>query len=562
MEKVVDSDSFFNGEPLIISNLRAHGGDSFLSQFTHYFVRKIDKIVLLPVVNYLRPITPATNPSYIIIISISPSTRNIEVDNYLLKAIANKAGSTLSSQIERKLNNITKFISSLARNAEATRSMKSFLGTLMRELVPRHFYFQQSVLLWWSNSSQRYEVEFSSLGSSAAETIPRHELDSLSAFCLNSISETNVLFWPYHNPALASRLVQSKSFICAPIKNRATEDRPYGFLILIDKISPFAKNVNPRSSIVDYFDWEDEYVMRHTESMISMVIELMHSEERRKALADQIAHEMVMPANYIVGTTEELLYGIANDDPLDRPRERKHLSNILTFAQLQMALCNGIMMGLQDEAVPPCKKYEQPRFVDLNQLAKKVAILTFPFCQRQKVKNDNITVGRGLPRLYIDQTAFTQVFLNLLTNSIKYKGSLLYEQFQVKISCDSAAWHEMPDVVRMKFYGGWRSFSTLDKVRSMNRGYSITIEDWGVGVKYGYEWQIFQRHFRVPGIEKIEVRGAGLGLAIVRRIVADHFGAIWLDKRRDPTTIAIYLPAKLETPAYTLDPRWLGERET
>lgn len=97
--------------------------------------------------------------------------------------------------------------------------------------------------------------------------------------------------------------------------------------------------------------------------------------------------------------------------------------------------------------------------------------------------------------IYVDEMHFTNVIFNLLDNAVKYKkpeGELL---LQVR------TWNE-----NGKLY--------------------ISIQDNGIGIKKENVKKIFDKFYRVHTGNRHDVKGFGLGLAYVKKIIQDHKGSI------------------------------------
>jgi len=89
--------------------------------------------------------------------------------------------------------------------------------------------------------------------------------------------------------------------------------------------------------------------------------------------------------------------------------------------------------------------------------------------------------------------------LNLIENAVKYSGD------DVKVSVRTA---------------------TVDK------GYAaVRVRDEGAGIPRAELKQIFKRFHRIPGPAAARVKGAGLGLYIVRSVAKRHGGRVWAESK-------------------------------
>jgi PAS domain S-box-containing protein len=124
-----------------------------------------------------------------------------------------------------------------------------------------------------------------------------------------------------------------------------------------------------------------------------------------------------------------------------------------------------------------------------------------------------VEVG-DLPTVHADQVQMIQLFQNLIGNALKY--------------------HRNGEVPNVKIYA---------RVADENRGHEICVEDNGIGFEEKYLDRIFLPFQRLHG-RSSEYEGVGMGLAICKKIVERHGGAITaMSEVGKGSTFIVTLPA-------------------
>jgi len=108
----------------------------------------------------------------------------------------------------------------------------------------------------------------------------------------------------------------------------------------------------------------------------------------------------------------------------------------------------------------------------------------------------NLTIQDHLPEIIFDREAIQQVVYNLIDNAYKYSGDSKVIDIQL--------------------------FSADDNV-------IVCVTDYGIGIKKQDREKIFSRFYRAGEELSQNVKGSGIGLAIVKQIVDAHHGEITVE---------------------------------
>ena len=210
--------------------------------------------------------------------------------------------------------------------------------------------------------------------------------------------------------------------------------------------------------------------------------------EIKNDFINNMTHEFKTPISTI-----SLAAQMLNDPAVGKsPAMFQHISGVINdeTKRLRFQVEKVLQMSMFERQRATLKMKE----VDANELIYNVTN-TF----RLKVENSHGTLDVALdaddPFVYVDEMHFTNVIFNLLDNAMKYKKP------EVNIHLQVRTWNE----------GG--------KLH-------ISIEDNGIGIKKENLKKIFEKFYRVHTGNLHDVKGFGLGLAYVKKIITDHKGTI------------------------------------
>jgi PAS domain S-box-containing protein len=203
-----------------------------------------------------------------------------------------------------------------------------------------------------------------------------------------------------------------------------------------------------------------------------------------------MSHELRTPLNSVIGFTELLLR--QKPGPLNNKQER-FLKNIDEAARHLLQLINDILDLSRIEA----GRFElNCEHIDVAELLGEVLSVIKPLAGLKQLELA-IDVPSGIV-MYADRIRLKQILYNLLSNAVKFTP----ERGRV--------WVE----------------SVVEE-----SGIRLVVGDTGIGIPPEEQQAVFDEFHQV-GVTTRGVReGAGLGLAITRRLVELHRGRIWLESQ-------------------------------
>lgn len=354
--------------------------------------------------------------------------------------------------------------------------------------------------------------------------------------CLKDVNhiEDPELFEKYKHKYIETTRHEGQSFMGIPIMSPSRKDELVGVIRFTNKLGPLSND------FIDYFNDHDRDLVEHACNLIALYMEYEQSERARAAFARQIAHEVAGPATSIRAHAEGLKNHHSGKIFFPDYKYKDYLTSIYDQADLQIAFTESIIYHWGGKN--PCSsRYEVAKkdFADIIEGSKKMVI---PFAREQKLTFDNIKIKGVFPELFVDDNAFKQAFFNLFTNAIKYRQRDP-EKFSVEVTGFGAGRHEIQDPLWPE--GQRRAKSWLIKVR-----------DNGIGINQEDVERIFLLGYRAKGHEESQIRGLGMGLAVVLGIISDFGGHILVDRLKNPTSFSIFLPDSLVSDAYTKTVSW------
>ena len=227
--------------------------------------------------------------------------------------------------------------------------------------------------------------------------------------------------------------------------------------------------------------------------------------EIKNDFVNNMTHELKTPIASISLATQML-----NDDSVTKSEKmRKHLVGVITdeTKRLRFLVEKVLQMSMFDRKKSSFKQ----KHLDLNEMVESIAN-SFSLRVEHTGGKINVDIGAVDSDIYVDEVNFQNVRFNLMDNAVKYRKT-----------------DEPVDIYR--------------KTWNDDKWLYLSVHDTGKGIKKDDLRKIFEKFYRRVTGNVHDVKGFGLGLAYVKKVVDLHDGEIKVDSEYGKgSTFTIKLP--------------------
>ncbi|MCM1235003.1 MAG: response regulator, partial [Ruminococcus flavefaciens] len=278
-------------------------------------------------------------------------------------------------------------------------------------------------------------------------------------------------------------------------------------------------------AFVFYIKRARAYARQQEQMQISLQKALDAADSANKAKTNflsSMSHDIRTPMNAIVGMTD-----IAKKHTDDKEKLDDCLDKITLSSQHLLTLINDV---LDISKIESGKFALNPIHFSLRKTMDNLVNIVRPMIKSKEQEFDVRIHNVNYEMLYGDELRISQVFINILSNAVKYTpkgGKIILDLYEERIDTQT---------IRITYI----------------------VKDNGIGMSHEYMEHMYDTFTRADDSRTNKVQGTGLGLAIVRQMVTLMNGTIDCESESDKGTT---FTVKLELPigedasrAYTLPP--------
>jgi len=416
----------------------------------------------------------------------------------------------VQEELDRKITGLYT-LHELGKEANSTFNIDNLFSLINQPFVLKLGFSKLLAML--KNESSGMLVTKSSTGYSNAE-IKTIETE------LNK-SKFSTLLFKKEKPMLTSRetedmcqeynlldILNTDSFITVPI---VAKNEPCGFIllgsassygkvnegdaeflsILASQIGTAIENIKLYTELFGSHKELERRVSERTQELERLNEELKRLNKMKSDFISAVSHELRTPLTSIKGYASILMTGKLGDV---LPAQKERLEKIDKHSNNLVHLINNL---LDIARIESGKVQMDMKDVPIKEMLDSIVDIIAP---QVKEKNISLKINSRVKfdRVKVDQSQIERVFLNLLSNAVKFT----------------------PEKGRV----------TID-VQEKDDHVQFSIEDTGIGIPSQDTPKVFQEFFRADNALDQKIKGSGLGLSLVKKIVEAHKGKVWFESK-------------------------------
>ncbi|MDP2921391.1 MAG: GAF domain-containing sensor histidine kinase [Candidatus Omnitrophota bacterium] len=303
-------------------------------------------------------------------------------------------------------------------------------------------------------------------------------------------------------------MLKMESFVTAPVIVR---EEPVGFIImgndsayekisekdsellsiLTGEIGTAIENAKLYTELFGSHKELERRVSERTRELEKLNQELKTLNKMKSDFISAVSHELRTPLTSIKGYASILMTGKLGEV---QPAQKERLEKIDKHSNSLVHLINNL---LDIARIESGKVQMDMKDISIKEILDSVVDIIAP---QVKEKNISLKINTGIKsdRIRADQGQMERVLVNLLSNAVKFTP----DNGKVTVGIEDG--------------DGYVQFS---------------VEDTGIGIPSQDIPKVFQEFFRADNAMDQNIKGSGLGLSLVKKIVEAHKGKIWFDTR-------------------------------
>jgi signal transduction histidine kinase len=235
-----------------------------------------------------------------------------------------------------------------------------------------------------------------------------------------------------------------------------------------------------------------------------IILQQKHLSEIKKDFVNNMTHELKTPVAGIsiagqMLSDENLIASMEQSGSLSKSASFNRITRTIRdeTKRLQFLIDKVLQISLMEDG----RSIMKIKKLDANDLLLKIAQI-FDIQVEKCGGTLELELEATEATIYVDEMHFTNVLFNLMENAVKYRK---------------------PDV----------SLKLTARTENVNDKIGISIQDNGIGIKKENQKKIFDRFYRVHTGNVHDVKGFGLGLAYVKKIVEELNGTIKVESEKN-----------------------------